>query len=167
MKKTLAILLCAAALITTGCVSSSSKQKLSDDESMIVMRAGTYRDNPGAKSGRNYYLHVSDIDEMCSIPGTEDKYIFFKIYNDQAKFDKLMSRMKSGWSGSPYTNDLDIELPYSPGKLIVLDLRIALELEKVGSSSYQSNVEFYQMNEEEINELMAEIKTDPEFESWF
>ena len=167
MKKILAVLLCVTAILASSCVSSTTKQRLSDDECMIVMRAGTYRDNAGARSGRNYLLHVDEVDKYLNIPSTEDQYVYFKIYNDHTKIDKLIGRMKSGWEGQPFANDLNIELPYAPGELITLNLRVALELHKVGGSSYSSRVKFYEMTKEELSELSAEIKNNPDFESWF
>ena len=167
MKQIFAILLCAAALFTTGCASTASVQKLTDDECLIVLRAGTTRENPGAKSGMRYSFHVSEIDQRFNIPNTADRFIAFKIYNDNTKIDQLMGRLESGWSGSPVNVDMDIQLPYEAGKVIPLNFSMINEIKKVGANSYSGGIEFYKLNKEEINALYSEIKTNPDYASWF
>ncbi len=167
MKKILAMLLCVSALLVTGCASTSAKQKLSDDECLIVLRAGTDKENAGAKTGRDYSVHVSEIDQSFRIPGTANRKIVFKINNDKARIDKLIGRIATGFQGQPVSWDLDINLPYSPGKVIPLKFSIVNEVRKTGSNNYSANIEFYEMSEEDINVLYSEIKNDPEYSSWF
>jgi hypothetical protein len=82
---------------------------------------------------------------------------------------KLLSyggRIQAGMRGEFPDYEVDIPLPYEPGKIVVADYVFSHRIEKTAEHKFMSHIGFRDITAQEKEDLMQALKADGRFASW-
>lgn len=123
--------------------------------------------NPqGIATARSYYFDFSD--DRPSIEAKDNTgYMQVFLREPGLKIIRMRSEVTgSGFRGESYYQDLDIELPYEPGRLVIADFAFVQEYAEIGRTTVSADVRFRPIPASERDELRTEFLERPEAAMW-
>lgn len=153
-------------LLLTGCKTTVSYKKLTSDDCIVVIPTETI--TPRGKSmARTYYLKVSNINRRIPIPKGSMDYILIKIRKDNHKIISMTSKITDpGYVGQDSAESMNLQLPYTPGEVVVANFKIIQKMEETGSNSFTSWGYMVPTEDGDKNRVSKIVGKDPLLNSW-
>lgn len=141
-------------------------EKLSSDDCLVIIKTTVTNpdDHPVA---RRYSLRVTGNDNKIRIMQGKDSFIYVLVKNDEYQIETMHSVVVgNNWKGKPTEYQVGISLPYEPGKLIIADVGFDLNTNRIKRHEYMSEPSFFDVSEEEKENLLEKLKGRGDFSDW-
>lgn len=167
MKKSNFLIYIIVLSVLFSCKTTENYDRLTSDDCLIAIPTGI-KTPKGTKLARTYYIEVSDLDSKIPIPHNSSDYIYIKIKKDNHSIISLNSKVTNDdYTGKSSNYDMNIQLPYLPGEVIIADFKVFQKIERAESGGYLSNAYMSTISDKEKERVLVDIKKKPELSSWF
>lgn len=156
------ILFAAAVAVLAASCSSVPEQKTGDDCLVVILSELVNPDN--LTMVRIYRFNLSN-----DYPSAYANSAFSTILLREpgVELTSLSSMTGHGYQGEKSEEKVGLLLPYSPGKLVVADFVFVRTAKKTGDTTVQTDTKFRDITPEEKEDLLARLRKDPKYSSWF
>ena len=160
------VILTAFFVLMASCASMVPEKQTSADCLVVIKTSVSNPEN--ITNARNYLFSITGVDNRLRVPKKENGYVYFVIKDENAKLESLFT-MVAGKNVSGKTSsygELNIPLPYSPGKMVIADFSFLQELYRVKSNEFMNQVNFVPLSEEEKQLLLDQLISMGSFDNW-
>jgi len=152
--------------VLSGCLSMVVPEKLTADDCLVIIK--TQVDNPDEMPvARNYYFKITGYEGSMGVTESESGNLYIVVRNNNTKIEAVStSVMDKDFRGDDNVTELDIPLPYAPGKVIVFDLVFVQKLTRTTRAAVMVESGFEPITDELREKTYNTIATSKAFESW-
>jgi len=80
--------------------------------------------------------------------------------------ESLGTQLQAQYRGQTPVNQVNLPLPYEPGRIAIADFVFSHKIEKTAEREQMSTFGFRRITAEEKNDLIAELRADERFAGW-
>jgi hypothetical protein len=171
MKQLGTLLLVACTAFVAACASAPiavngiPPRKTSDD--CLVLIRTVVINTKSLPAGRTYHLSLGSGYATLTVPNDPEGTMIVMVREPGVKIVRVKGEVnRAQFTGDDYDEDLDNDLPYSRGHVVVADFTFTQTLREVGPNRYLSSFDLQPISEEIQGALLKRFHATPGAETW-